>query len=273
MAAIKASKVVIFGANGMLGHALQQVFPDAIFKGRELDITDATLVRTFIREIKPAIVVNAAAYTDVEGCEENRERAFEVNGRAPGYIAEACHASGSLLVHYSTDYVFNGEKQEYIETDEPCPINVYGASKFLGEQLIEKYHDKYLIIRTSWLFGPHGRNFVDTMLTISQQMEQVKVVNDQFGRPTYTHDLAVATRILLESEPGVYHVTNDGTCSWFEFARAIIPNAVPCSTNQFTRKARRPKYSVLSSTKTSPLRHWCDALADYLKTKNRTLFP
>jgi dTDP-4-dehydrorhamnose reductase len=268
VAPIKASPVVIFGAFGMLGHALQRVFPDALFQGRNLDITDDARVRAFLMDLKPALVINAAAYTDVEGCEENRDQAFEVNGRAPGYIAEACHESGSLLVHYSTDYVFNGEKQEYYETDPPDPINVYGASKLLGEQLIRKHHDNFLIIRTSWLFGPHGRNFVDTMLTLSRTMEQVKVVNDQFGRPTYTNDLAGMTRTLLEKEHGIYHVTNDGTCTWYEFAQAIIPNAVPCSTVEFPRKATRPRYSVLVSTRTRPLRHWREALADYLTTKD-----
>jgi dTDP-4-dehydrorhamnose reductase len=271
VAPIKTSPVVIFGAFGMLGHALQQAFPEAVYKGRDLDITDDGMVRAFLMDNKPAIVINAAAYTDVEGCEEKREQAFEVNGMSPGYIAEACHESGSLLVHYSTDYVFNGEKQEYCERDAPDPINVYGASKLLGEQLIQQYHDNYRIIRTSWLYGPHGRNFVDTMLTLSRQMDQVKVVNDQFGRPTYTHDLAVKTRDLIEKEPGIYHVTNDGTCTWYEFAKAIIPNAVPCATGEFPRKATRPKYSVLVSTRTRPLRPWREALADYLMTKDRSL--
>lgn len=271
MAPIKTSSIVIFGAFGMLGHALQEVFPDAIFQGHNLNITDRAQIKSYLLEIKPAIVINAAAYTDVEGCEENREQAFEVNGRAPGYIAEACHASGSLLVHYSTDYVFNGTQKEYRETDTPDPINVYGESKLLGEHNIQTKHDKFLIIRTSWLFGAYGRNFVDTMLTLSQQMEQVKVINDQFGRPTYTIDLAIETKKLLDREQGIYHVTNSGTCSWYVFAKTIIPNAIPCSTDEFPRKARRPKYSVLKSTKTRPLRHWRDALADYLTTKDRTL--
>lgn len=271
VASIKASPVVIFGAFGMLGHALQEIFPEALFKGRDLDITDEKKVYAFLLEVKPAIVINAAAYTDVEGCEENKNHAFDVNGRAPGYIADACHELGSLLVHYSTDYVFNGEKKEYFETDAPDPINVYGASKLLGEQLIRKNHDRYLIIRTSWLFGAHGKNFVDTMLTLSRQMEQVKVVSDQVGRPTYTKDLAAETRKLIGREPGIYHITNSGTCSWYEFAQAIIPNAVPCSSDEFRRKARRPKYSVLVSNKTRPLRHWREALADYLITKDRSL--
>jgi dTDP-4-dehydrorhamnose reductase len=174
-------------------------------------------------------------------------------------------------VHYSTDYVFNGQQKEYRETDTPDPINVYGASKLLGEHNIQAEHDKFLIIRTSWLFGAYGRNFVDTMLTTSPHTEQVRVVNDQFGRPTYTKDLAIETRKLLDRKPGIYHVTNSGTCSWYEFARAIIPNVIPCSTDEFPRKARRPTYSVLLSTKTRPLRHWREALADYLTTKGRTL--
>jgi dTDP-4-dehydrorhamnose reductase len=269
VAPVKASPVVIFGASGMLGHALRQVFPRAVFKGREFDITDAARMRAFLIEHKPAVVINAAAYTDVEGCEENRDQAFDVNGRAPGHIAAVCHESGSLLVHYSTDYVFSGEKEEYFESDRPDPINVYGESKLLGERLIQENHDRFLIIRTSWLFGPHGRNFVDTMLALSRQMDEVRVVNDQFGRPTYTKDLATASAGLVDREPGIYHVTNDGTCSWYEFARAIIPNAVPCSSGQFPRKAKRPRYSVLGSTKTRPLRQWLEALQEYLHEYGR----
>jgi dTDP-4-dehydrorhamnose reductase len=260
----RPEKVVILGAFGMLGHALQEVFPDAIFKGHELDITNEAEIQSYIKSEKPAIVINAAAYTDVEGAEDHPDLAFAVNGTAPGYIAEACRDCGALLVHYSTDYVFNGQKEEYFEDDSPAPINVYGRSKLLGENLIQENLSSYLIIRTSWLYGPHGKNFVDTMIVLSGQMEFVKVVNDQFGRPTYTKDLAAATKRMLGKESGVYHITHDGTCSWYEFAKAIIPNALPCPTNEFPRKARRPQYSVLKSSKTRPLRHWREALADYL---------
>jgi dTDP-4-dehydrorhamnose reductase len=266
-------KVLILGASGMLGHALPAVFPDAILKGHELDITNKARIKSYIHSEKPAIVINAAAYTDVEGAEDGPELAFAVNARAAGSVAEACSETGALLVHYSTDYIFNGEKEEYFENDSPDPLNVYGKSKLLGEQLIRDSHDSYLIIRTSWLYGPHGKNFVDSMIALSGQMEFVRVVNDQFGRPTYTKDLAAGTKEILGREPGIYHLTNDGTCSWYEFARAIIPNAVPCPTAEFPRKARRPQYSVLRSTKTRPLRHWREALADYLSTKNRSLCP
>jgi dTDP-4-dehydrorhamnose reductase len=255
----------------MLGHALQEVFPYSVLKGHELDITDKVKIQSYIRSEKPAIVINAAAYTNVEGAEDHQELAFAVNGTAPGDIAEACRETGSLLVHYSTDYVFNGKKEEYFEDDSPDPLNVYGESKLLGEELIRENLDPYLIIRTSWLYGPCGKNFVDSMIALSAQMEFVRVVDDQFGRPTYTKDLALATKEVLGKEPGIYHIANGGTCSWYEFAKAIIPNAIPCSTNEFPRRARRPRYSVLKSTKVTPLRHWREALADYLSTKNRPL--
>ncbi len=267
---VAAVKTVIFGAYGMLGHDLAAVFPGAVLHGRELDITDGKAVSACIRGLSPDLVVNAAAYTDVDGCEDNRDLAFAVNGEALAYIASACSDVGATLVHYSTDYVFDGSKTEYTESDVPNPINVYGASKFLGEQNIAKNMDDYRIIRTSWLFGRHGRNFVETMLHLSGQMDPVRVVDDQVGKPTYTVDLARKTPEIVGCPPGIYHVTNDGVCSWYEFARAIIKNVVPCSSAEFPRKAKRPAYSVLMNTKTAPLRHWSGALADYLNLKGES---
>ena len=260
--------VLILGAFGMLGHDLQTVFPEAICHGRDVDITDETAVFSCITRAKPKVVLNAAAYTDVDGCEEDPGSAFRVNGEGPGYIAKACNAAGAVLIHYSTDYVFDGARPEYFEEDTPHPINVYGESKLLGEVRVREYTDDYRIIRTSWLFGRHGKNFVDTMIQLSRQMYQVRVVNDQIGRPTYTVDLAGKTADIIGGEPGIYHITNDGRCSWFEFAEAIIGNAVPVSSAEFPRKARRPAYSVLMNTKTSPMRHWKDALSEYLKRTN-----
>jgi dTDP-4-dehydrorhamnose reductase len=261
-------KTILLGAGGMLGHALVQVFPDAMaFSHRDLDITDEDLVRkTFMKE-QPAVVINAAAYTDVDGCEENREHAFAINGTAAGFIAGACNECGAALIHYSTDYVFDGKKQEYRENDPTGPVNVYGESKLAGEAGIAKNMDNFRIIRTSWLYGPHGKNFVDTILSLSEKLPEVPVVTDQIGKPTYTADLAQKTREIISLNPGIYHITNDGVCSWYEFARAFIPNAVPCSSAQFPRKARRPAYSVLTNTKTAPLRHWRSALAEYLEVK------
>ncbi len=262
-------KTLIIGANGMLGFDLCKVFPEAVkLTHGELDITNRNQVLESIRIIKPDLMINAAAYTDVEGCEDKKELAFQVNGYGPEYIAEACNKIGATLVHFSTDYVFDGSKTEYIESDTPNPINVYGQSKLLGEQNIAENMDDYRIIRISWLFGTHGKNFVETMLKLSSDMAEVKVVNDQFGKPTYTVDLARRIEEISELEAGIYHLTNEGVCSWYEFASAFIGNAIPCTSEEFPRKAKRPKYSVLVNTKTESMRHWKEALKDYLKERN-----
>lgn len=258
-------KRLIIGGDGMLGADLCKVFHDAEkLTHQELDITDKRQVIDFIKELKPDVVINAAAYTNVDGCEDNIELAFEVNGYGPGYIAEACSEIKAQLIHFSTDYVFDGSKKEYVESDTPNPINVYGESKLLGEQKIIKALENYKIIRTSWLFGMHGENFVGAMLNLSSQMEYVKVVNDQYGKPTYTKDLAYKTSEIIDLEPGIYHITNEGTCTWYEFASAIIENVEPSISSEYPMKANRPKYSVLANTKTEPLRHWKYALNDYL---------
>jgi dTDP-4-dehydrorhamnose reductase len=263
-------KVMILGADGMLGHDLREVFSDAIcFTHNELDITNRQLVIDAITENSPDIVINAAAYTKVDQAEDEFELAFEVNGYASGYIAEGCSRAGAKLIHYSTDYVFDGTKPEYIESDKTNPINAYGRSKLLGEQQIAKNTDNYMIIRTSWLFGKYGRNFVDTMLRLSPQMEKVRVVNDQFGRPTYTTDLARKTAKILYGEPGIYHITNDGTCTWYEFASAVINNTVPGTSEEYPTKAKRPRYSILANTKATPMRHWKEALYDYLQERKK----
>ena len=248
----------------MLGHDLQRTFPQAILQGHDLDITDANKVSSVIHEVKPALVINAAAYTDVDGCEDHRDLAFAVNGDALVSIASACSDTGACLVHYSSDYIFDGTKTSYLENDVPRPINAYGESKLLGEKNIQNSMEDYRIIRTSWLFGTHGKNFVDTMIRLSREMPEVRVVNDQFGKPTYTADLAHATAGIVGLTPGIYHITNEGVCSWFEFARAIIPNAVACSTAQYPVKAKRPAYSVLINTKTLPMRPWNEALSEYI---------
>jgi dTDP-4-dehydrorhamnose reductase len=268
---VKSGNVLIFGAGGMLGHSIRDVFPDAMtFGHRDVEITDAVAVRTEIHREKPFAVINAAAYTDVDGCEDNQDHANAVNGLAPGYLASACSDTGAILVHYSTDYIFDGTRMDYREDDRPNPLSAYGRSKLLGEQSIQKKLKNYRIIRTSWLFGAHGKNFVDTILTLSRQMPQVKVVNDQVGKPTYTVDLARKTPEIISREPGIYHLTNNGVCSWYEFASAFIPNAVPCSTAEFPRKAKRPAFSVLVNSKTTPLRHWSEALKEYLQSKEAT---
>ncbi len=268
---IVRQKTLIFGAYGMLGHALQEVFPGShLLSHHDIDITDEDAVMKIVRHTSPDVVINAAAYTDVDGCEDNRDYAFAVNGKGPGYISHACAESGATLIHYSSDYIFDGKKIGYSEDDPPNPINRYGESKLYGERCIAKNLDNYRIVRTSWLFGNHGKNFVDTILSLSRQMPVVRVVHDQTGKPTYSVDLARKMPEILRCPPGIYHITNEGTCSWFEFANAIIPNAVACSTAEFPRKAKRPRYSVLVNTKTSSLRHWKDAVKEYIQTRKRT---
>ena len=263
-------KTLIIGAGGMLGMELCKAFPDAITLSHSaLDITDEYRVRLTIEEIKPDVVINAAAYTNVDGCEDNKELAFDINGRALEYIARSCSSEGAILVHYSTDYVFDGSKKEYFESDKTNPINVYGQSKLIGEKNIIENMKDYRIIRTSWLFGLQGKNFVETMLRLSEEMDTVKVVNDQFGKPTYAVDLARKTGEIIKLPPGIYHITNEGTCSWYEFAKAIIGNVTPCSTDEFPRKAKRPKYSILVNTKTEPMRHWKEALKAYLEERSK----
>ncbi|HLB72117.1 MAG TPA: dTDP-4-dehydrorhamnose reductase [Candidatus Methanoperedens sp.] len=265
-------KTLIFGAGGMLGMELCNLFPDAIkLKHSDVDIRERESVMESIEINRPEIVINAAAYTAVDDCEDNQEIAYEVNGISPGYIAEGCSCVGAKLVHYSSDYVFDGSKKEYIESDIPGPINVYGKSKLMGERNIIDRMDDYRIIRTSWLFGLHGKNFVDTMLRLSVQMDTVRVVNDQFGKPTYTSDLARKTEEIIDLAPGIFHITNDGVCSWYEFASAIIDNASPCSSEEFIRKAKRPKYSVLVNTRTGQMRHWREALAEYLNNRKKMI--
>jgi dTDP-4-dehydrorhamnose reductase len=269
---ITHQKTILFGAHGMLGHALQEVLPHAQCIGHhDVDITDEDAIMKLLKREHPAIVINAAAYTDVDGCEDNRVHAFDVNGNGPGYIAKACAEVDAILVHFSTDYIFDGKKEEYREDDRPNPINAYGGSKLLGEVSIEKNLENYRIIRTSWLYGRHGKNFVDTILTLSRQMPVVRVVNDQVGKPTYTLDLANKVPEILSCDPGMYHITNDGQCSWYEFASTFIPNAIPCSTAEFPRKARRPAYSVLANTKTPPLRHWKEAVQEYASNRGKDL--
>ncbi len=279
-------KTVILGSKGMLGYELDKVFSnyDPILLSKDdLDITDKDRVKFKINELKPELIINAAAYTGVDGAEENEELATKTNGHAVGYIVEASSKINATLVHFSTDYVFDGsKKQGYTEYDKPNPINAYGRSKLAGENEILRFPPattagrqddklKYYIIRTSWLYGEHGKNFVDTMLSLSKKGELIKVVDDQFGSPTYTIDLALATRQIIEDKrpSGIYHRTNSGITSWYDFTKEIFnafdvkTDVAPCASNEFPRPAKRPKYSILKSTKLPEMRPWQEALQDY----------
>ncbi|MGB9804823.1 dTDP-4-dehydrorhamnose reductase [Desulfofundulus sp.] len=282
-----AKRVLVTGAAGMLGRAVVAEFRERgdevlALSRQDLDITDLTAVRRALWQARPHVVVNCAAFTDVDGAEASREQAFLVNGLGAKNLALACRDVGASLVHISTDYIFDGRKGEPYEIyDTPNPLGNYGKSKLWGERAVAEVGGRYFIVRTSWLFGPGGRNFVETMLKIGREKGAVKVVNDQRGCPTYTVDLARAMADLVESgRYGTYHVTNSGVTTWYEFALTIFKLAglavevSPCSTEGFPRPARRPPYSVLDPF---PLKEtigyllppWEDALKRYLKERSR----
>jgi len=250
---------------------------------QELDVTNKRDVDICINDNKPDVAIHAAAYTDVDGCESNRELAFQVNADGAKNVALACKKTSSVMLYISTDYIFDGEKNSpYIEEDKSNPINVYGESKLAGENHVKSILDRYCIVRTSWLFGANGKNFVKTILRLSQEKNELKVVNDQIGSPTYTLDLAKAIKTLLTKPSfGYYHVSNQGSCSWYDFAREILKQSgfdevrvISILTEEFKRPANRPKYSVLNCQKFMDefgynLKDWQSALKDYLAEKNR----
>lgn len=278
-------KILIIGARGMLGHELVKVLgEDKNYEVvgtdmQDFDITSREQVFENIKKISPQIVINAAAFTRVDDCEkeEFKKICMKVNGTAVGFIAAACREIGAILVHYSTDYIFDGEKKEGYKEDEKkfAPVNVYGESKLLGEQELQKNTDKFYLIRTAWLYGKNGKNFVDTMLELAKKMKELKVVNDQTGSPTYAVDLAKRTKELLEGNypSGIYHITNEGRVTWFDFAKKIFEIArinvklIPVTSAQFPRPAKRPKYAALVNTKLPKSGKWEEALSEYLSTK------
>ena len=282
-------RILIVGAAGQVGLELQRSFAgfgDVVAVDLEsVDISKADQTRDLVRRVQPDVILNAAAYTAVDRAESEQELAMAINAEAPRVLAEEALALGALLVHYSTDYVFNGEKQQpWIETDEPNPLNVYGASKLAGEQAIERVGGKYLIFRTSWVYGPHGKNFLLTMLRLAGERDSLSVVDDQIGAPTTSIELANATRTITEGVlagrfgatpdwAGLYHMTCGGATSWFGFAQAIFDKAgqtkkpllTPQATKDYPTPARRPRNSVLSNQKLNhrfgvSLKSWQDAL-------------
>ncbi|WP_415952701.1 dTDP-4-dehydrorhamnose reductase [Methanobrevibacter woesei] len=275
-------KVLITGSNGMLGHDLIDVLDGKheLIKttSKSLDITDEDKVKDYIVNENPDIVINSAAYTDVDGCETNEEIAYKVNGEGVKNLALACKVVDCPLLHISTDYVFNGENNKpWMEDDEVGPISIYGKSKLQGEEAIESILDKFFIIRTSWLYGINGGNFPKTMLELAKTHDTLTVVTDEIGTPTYTLDLAQAISELIETEYyGIYHITNSDYCSWFDFAKYIFEvkninvNVVPVTAEEFARPASRPHYSVLNNSNWvnngfKPLRSYKEAIKDYLK--------
>jgi dTDP-4-dehydrorhamnose reductase len=211
-------KVLILGAQGMLGHDLFEVFSSEYavtgLDIEDIDLTRQGATRKTIKDLSPDVVINAAGYTDVDGCEKKINKAFAVNGQGTKNVAKGCCDSGSKLIYLSTDYIFDGTKgSPYREDDPPNPLSIYGESKLMGERYIEEILDDYIIVRTQWLYGKHGRNFVETILTLAEERDHIEVVHDQQGSPTYTADLSRAIAALISRNlRGAYHVSNSGSC-------------------------------------------------------------
>lgn len=277
-----SNKIIIIGAQGMLGQELAKIFQEEkplLWDLPEIDITNENQIKQKILEINPDLVINAAAYNDVDGAEKNEALATKINGMAVSYLAKTINAIGGILVHYSTDYVFRGDKKEgYKEHELPDPQSVYARSKYLGEQELFKNIDKFYLIRLSRLFGKPAlskvakKSFIDQILELAKTKSEINVINEELSCPTYAPDLAMQTYKIIKNQKlfGIYHVTNLGVCTWYEFAQEIFTikkfnvKLNPVASDFFPRPAVRPKYSVLLNTKLPPLRSWQEALREYL---------
>jgi len=284
-------KVLVTAANGQLGTDLCIVLHDlevVPLAHKDIEITDINAVREICNRHKPDAIINPAAYVDVDGCETNVDKAFLVNALGPRNLAVVAQELKAKLIHISTAYVFGGENEvrttPYTEFDTPHPLNIYGRSKLAGENFILRLCHKHFIIRASGLFGVAGRsgkggNFVETTIRLGKEQDELTVVNDQMVSPTYTRDLAKKIAELIRTEYyGIFHITNKGFCSWFEFATEILKQAglgttiIPIASDQYPQKAKRPRFSVLDNYHLrilgmDDMRPWQDALKDYLREK------
>jgi dTDP-4-dehydrorhamnose reductase len=272
-------RVTIFGATGLLGKALMREWREDEITGlgsRDVDIRSEDQVRAVISQHRPEWIVLAAAYTDVDGCETNRDLAFDVNCHGAANVVRAAAQAGVRVIFLSTDYVFDGTKNRPYEVDDPlAPQSVYGQSKAAAEVQIRKILPECCILRTSWVFGVGGKSFPDTILKLARSRKELDVVNDQRGCPTYTIDLArTIIALCRKGATGTVHATNRSDCTWFDFAAEIVPLAGletqvrPTSSDKFVRPAKRPQYSVLSSASLQQygivMPTWQDALQRYL---------
>jgi dTDP-4-dehydrorhamnose reductase len=283
-------RILVIGAKGMLGRDLVKTL-DSSFKNDEdssceilgwdideIDIREEDKTVAKIEHVRPEIVINIAAYTDVDGCELNEEKAFAINAEGMRHVASGAQRCGAKVVFLSTDYVYDGKKKEpYLENDSPHPLNVYGRSKLKGEQYVQELGKKGLIVRTQWLYGRYGKSFVSTILRQAKEKKVLKIVDDQIGSPTYTVDLSEAISALIQHRAdGIFHVVNRDYCTWYTFGRKILQlsgiegvEVTPISSEELGRPAVRPAYSVLHCQKLRQetgmlLRPWSEALGDYL---------
>lgn len=275
--------ILTTGADGQLGSELRILAENSannfIFTDiARLDITEADAVKSFVTECRPDVIINCAAYTDVERAEDDEQTAYGINCTAAENLAQAAKLADALLIHISTDYIFDGNSRTPYTEDMPAaPLNAYGRTKLAGEQAIIGSGCRYIILRTAWLYSGFGRNFLKTMLRLTAEKESVNVVSDQFGCPTYAADLAQAVFDIAESDSlrinqGVYHFTGEDECSWYDFACAIAAEAgnngckiTPCRTEEFPSKAKRPAYSVLDNSKYkrtfgAAIPHWRESM-------------
>ncbi len=283
-------RIVITGANGQLGRALNQVLKErtdltvvntdtgepTAYCPIILDITNSVAVMNLVQEIKPEIIINCAAHTAVDLCESDQDRAYRINAIGPKNLAAAASALDAKLIHISTDYVFDGEGDTpYTEESITNPQSVYGSTKLAGEEFVKDLCEKYCILRTAWLYGD-GKNFVKTMLALAEKQTDIKVVSDQYGSPTSALELARAITFLIDNDGfGVYHATCEGKTTWYEFAMEIFRLAgihvtvTPITTDEYKAPAKRPKYSVLENEKLKAagyhMKSWQEALQEYME--------
>jgi dTDP-4-dehydrorhamnose reductase len=284
-------KVLVTGANGQLGTDLCKVLRDfelIPLTDKDIEISEMSSVKQAFSKYKPHIIINTAAFVRVDDCEDEKDKAFLVNALGARNVAVVAQELGARLVHLSTDYVFGGEAEPrttpYTEFDTPVPLSIYGKSKLGGENLVRHFCLRHFIVRTSGLFGVAGSmgkggNFIETMLRLTEERDELRVVNDQVFSPTYTLDLARKIAQLMTTDYyGIFHVTNRGSCSWYEFTKEILKLAgiktpvVPITSDQYPQKARRPRYSVLDNYHLrlrgmDDMRPWQEALYDYMKAK------
>lgn len=282
----------LIGNKGMLGQDVEKLFKknlSYLASDKEVDIADYQILKEFTKNIKIAWIINCTGYTDVEKAEKEIEKAFQINRDGVRNISKIALKKQAKLIHISTDYVFNGKKNthlSYTEDEKTDPINIYGESKLAGEKEIKETLKKYFVIRTAWLYGRGGKNFVSTMLKLFKEKEEIKVVSDQWGSPTYTIDLAEGILEIINNDSdkfGIYHFTNEGVTNWYEFAREIYRKSKKLGiidsnkevkirgieTKEYPTPAQRPKWSLLSKEKIKrelnlDIRNWEDALADFL---------